>query len=145
MGFPVTIGPLHPDAWEWIKLRANPVLCEDTDGVLAYRKGELVAAAVFDTFSENSCQGHVVIEDPFVIRHDFLHWAFRFAFVHKQKDLIVGLTPADNAAALRLNQHLGFRQVYRVPEGYRKGIDYVLQEMRRDECRWLETKMRRAA
>ena len=145
MGLPITIGPLIAENWDWIKLRARPVLCEDTDGIVAYRGGELVAAAVFDQWSANSCQVHMVIEDPFVIRHDFLYWAFHFPFVTRQKGLIVGFIPSDNHEALRLSKHLGFRETYRVPEADNLGVDFVLHEMRRFECRWLNYKLRRAA
>lgn len=145
MGLPVKIRALQSGDWEWIKLRAAPVLCEDTDGIVAVRGDDLVAAAVFDSWSENSCLAHVVIEDPLVIRHGFLYWGFRLAFEFKDRGLVTGLTPADNAEALKFNKHLGFREVYRIPEGYKRGIDYVLQEMRRDECRWLHSKFKRAA
>ena len=131
--------------WEWIKLRASPVLCEDTDGIVAERDGELVAAAVFDSFSENSCLSHIVIEDPFVLRHHFLNFAFQLAFTAKGVGVVTGLTPADNKEALRFNRKIGMREVYRIRDGYKKGVDFVLQEMREEECRWLAPFKLRAA
>ena len=144
MGLYVIRG-LAPRDWEWIKLRASPVLCEDTDGVVAEREGDLVAAAVFDSFSDNSCLSHIVIEDPFVLRHHFLHFAFQFAFTVKDVAVVTGLTPADNKEALRFNNKIGMRETYRIREGYKPGIDFVFQEMRREECRWLEPFKLRAA
>jgi hypothetical protein len=145
MGVPVTIRELRSSDWEWIKARAAPILCEDTDGVVALRGSDLIAAAVFDSWSETSCLAHIVIEDPFVLRHGFLETGFRFVFEFKKRILMTGLTPADNPEALRLNKKMGFREVYRIPEGCKKGVDYVLQELRRDECRWLHRKLERAA
>lgn len=145
VGLPIKIWPLQPEHWEWIRLRASPVLCQDTDGVVAMRGPDLVGAAIFDSFSENSCLSHVVIEDPMAIRAGLLYWGFHFVFDLRQLNLITGLTPADNEEALRFARKIGFRQTYRIPEGYKKGIDYVLSEMRKDECRWLQQKIKRAA
>jgi len=145
MGLPVEIRGLQTTDWEWIKLRAAPVLCEDTDGLVATRGEDLVAAVVFDSFSDNSCLAHVVVEDPLAIRAGLLYWAFNYAYNIRDVSLVTGLTPADNTEALRFARKVGFREVYRVPEGYKPGVDYVLQEMRKDECRWLHQKLKRAA
>ena len=131
--------------WNWIAARANPVLCVDTAGLVAERAGDLVAAVVFDSFSENSCLSHIVIEDPMVLRHHFLHFVFQYAFTVRDVGVITGLTPADNKEALRFNKKIGMREVYRIKDGYKQGIDFVLQEMRREECRWLKTVKLRAA
>ena len=141
----LSVRALQQRDWEWIKLRASPVLCEDTDGVVAERNGELVAAAVFDSFSENSCLAHIVIEDPLVLRHHFLNFAFQLAFTVKDVGVVTGLTPADNQEALRFNKKIGMREVYRIKDGYKIGVDFVLQEMRREECRWLAPVKLRAA
>lgn len=145
MGLPIIIHGLQGHHWEWIKLRASPILCQDTDGVVAQRGNDLVAAVVFDSFSDNSCLSHVVIEDPMAIRAGLLYWAFHFVYDLRQVNLVTGLTPADNQEALSFAKKVGFREVYRIPEGYKIGVDYVLQEMRKDECRWLDLKYKRAA
>lgn len=142
---PLVIRGLEPDDWPWIADRAAPVLCADTQGLVALRGQRLVAAAVFDSWSPNSCQSHIIIEDPFVLRHGFLNWAMNLVFVYNKRNLMTGLTPADNAKALKFNKHIGLREVYRIPEGYKPGVDFVLQEMRKDECRWLQLPQQRAA
>lgn len=145
MVIPITLRALRSDDWPWVKAEASPVLCQDTDGIVAVRGDQLLAAAIFDSFSANSCLAHIVVKDPMVLRHGFLETGFRFVFEFKNRGLMTGLTPADNEAALRFNKKIGFREVYRIPEGYRVGIDYVLQEMRKDECRWLRPIKQRAA
>ena len=144
VGFPV-IRELEARDWEWIKLRASPILCDDTTGIVAEREGGLVAAVVFDSFSQNSCLAHVVIEDPMILRHHFLNYAFQLAFTLKDVGVVLGLTPADNKEALRFNSKIGMKEVYRIKDGYKLGIDFVLQQMRREECKWLETIRLRAA
>lgn len=145
MGLSVTIRALQKPDWDWVQTRVGCILCEDTDGVMALRGRDLVAASIFDQFSETSCFCHLVMEDPFVIRSDFLFYSFAYPFWARNKELLVGCTPADNKEALRLNKKMGFREVYRIPEAYKKGVDLVIQEMRRDECRWLDRRTKRAA
>jgi len=58
---------------------------------------------------------------------------------------MTGLTPANNLKALKLNKHIGFREVCRIPDGHKPGIDSVLQIMTRDECRWINLSEKRAA
>ena len=145
MGIPVTIRLIDKPDWPWIKAQASPVLCEDTTGIIAVRNGIRVAAAVFDSWSPNSCLAHLIIQDPFVLRHGFLHQAFRLVFITRDRGLMTGLTPANNRKALALNKHIGFREVYRIPDGHKPGIDSVLQIMIRDECRWLDLPKERAA
>lgn len=145
MGFPVTIRVLRHHDWPWIQAQAAPILCEDTKGIVVVRDGARVAAAVFDSWSPNSCLAHLIIQDPFVIRHGFLHEAFKFVFLTHGRELMTGLTPADNLKALKLNKHIGFRELCRIPNGHKPGIDSVLQIMTRAECRWLELPQKRVA
>lgn len=144
MGLPVTIEPLRGEHWQWVKDRAHPVLCEDTTGFVAKRGDDIVGAIVLDSWSANSCLSHVAIEDPHVVRR-LVRTAADFVFVHSGRQVVTGLTPADNEEALRLNKGIGFREVYRIKDGYKPGIDYVLQEMRREECRWLKPELRKVA
>lgn len=145
MGLSVIIRLLHSVDWPWIQAQASPILCEDTTGIVAVRKDTRVAAAVFDSWSPNSCLAHLIIQDPFVLRHGFLHEAFKFVFLTKGRGLMTGLTPANNLKALKLNRHIGFREVCRIPDGHKPGIDSVLQIMTRDECRWINLSEKRAA
>ena len=144
MEVPVTIVPLAKAHWQWVKDRASPVLCEDTTGFVALRGDRIVGAMVFDSWSYSACLCHVAIEDPRVVRR-LLRKAANFLFVYGNRRVIVGLTPADNEQALRLNRGIGFEEVHRIRDGYKPGVDYVVQEMRRENCRWIEPELRKAA
>ena len=72
-----------------------------------------------------------------MIRRGFLQMAAKAIFVHGGRHVIIGLTPANNGKALEFNRRIGWKEVYRVRDGYAFGIDYVIHEMRREECRWL--------
>ena len=144
MEVPVTLVPLAGAYWDWVAQRASPVLCKDTTGLVALRGEQIVGAAILDSWTENSCQAHVAIEDPRVTRRLFRE-ACKFVFEYAGRGVLIGLTPSDNEGALRLNKGMGFKEVYRLKDGVRVGVDYVVQEMRRETCRWIKPELRKAA
>lgn len=93
----------------------------------------------YDYWTETSVQMHVVLERPSVAL-TLLRPAFDFAFNHCGKRLAIGLVSSENESALRFDKGIGFRETYRVRDAVRMGVDMVLLEMRRDECRWLKRK-----
>lgn len=128
---------------EWhlgdIPEEARPRLCSDTKGVVVENaEGAIVAAALMDSWTENSCMIHVYIGDPRVIKHRFCEEVFNYVFNTSGRSVIIGATPADNKKALKFNAHVGFEEVTRIPDGYAKGIDYVITQCRKENCRWLE-------
>ena len=144
MGHHIELKPLEAKHWAWVKRHAAPVLCEDTKGIVAVRNGVLVAAVVFDSWSHNSCLSHIVIRDPKVTRR-LIREGFKYVFVTCNRNVMLGLTPGDNEQALKFNKAIGFRVVHRIKDGHRPGVDYVLQEIRKAECRWLPEEYRKAA
>jgi len=50
---------------------------------------------------------------------------------------IYGLVPANNEKAVKLNTHMGFTLKSRLEEAYEVGVDYLLMEMKRENCGFL--------
>jgi RimJ/RimL family protein N-acetyltransferase len=61
--------------------------------------------------------------------------AFRYAF--GAVGVLVAIIRASNERSLRLARHLGFKDTYRVADGWQAGEDMLVLEMRRAQCRWL--------
>ena len=124
--------------WAFVKATAAPLLCEDTCGIVVLDDtGNIQAAAVFDSFTNTTCVVHLAILNPMVIRHGLLTKSAEYLFNTRCRLKIFGMTPSNNAKALKFNKHMGWREVYRIPDAYDVGVDYVLQEMTREECPWL--------
>lgn len=105
-------------------------------GIKLVRKGLTHAIAAYDHWTPNSVQMHIwTLGDP--ITRYFIKEGFRYPFEMCGRGLVIGVTPGDNAKALEFNRRLGFRETYRVTDGWSLGTDVVIQEMRRQECRWL--------
>jgi RimJ/RimL family protein N-acetyltransferase len=102
----------------------------DEDGVIQ-------AIAVFDSFTVDACSVHFAIDNPFVIRHGFLHEIARHLFIDCGRERIFGLVPSDNEKALKLDQHIGMEPVARIPDAMKRGVDYVVMRMNKEDCRWL--------
>ena len=130
---------LHRTDLKYMPSTARPNICEDTRGITATDDdGIPQAVCVFDNWSYNSCMIHIWIENAFVLRHGFAEEVFQFAFSEESgRELIIGITPADNDKALKFIKHIGFVEVYRIKHGYKKGVDYVVTEMHKDKCRYL--------
>lgn len=124
----VNFEALHPQDLQLMPVGARPNMCEDTVGIVARRDGQALAIAVMDNWSFNSCLIHIWIDNPIVLRHGFADEVFRFVF-DSGREKILGLTPANNRKALKFIKHLGFKELYRIKDGYKQGVDFVLTEM----------------
>jgi hypothetical protein len=133
-----------PTEWAWIQRKASVIACEDSQGIVAFDDRGIAAICVADSFTTDACQVHFAIERPLVIKHGFLHEIARHLFITCNRKRIFGLVPSNNAKALKLDTHIGFREVARVPDGFAEGIDYVVLRMDRDTSPWL-AHLRRAA
>tara|TARA_R110000796_G_scaffold16924_2_gene52468 strand:- start:5882 stop:6325 length:444 start_codon:yes stop_codon:yes gene_type:complete len=127
--------------WHWLDIpdEARPRRCEDTKGIIALSDtGDMLAACLFDTWTYNSCQIHIYIKDPNVLRHGFQQEVFNYAFKTGGRNVIIGVTPADNPKALKFIRHMGFVNQGIIPDGYKQGVDFVLTTMRAEDCKWLD-------
>ena len=130
---PATSEELH-----WLKVRAECAMTDDMNGIVCYRDDNLVAAVGLESWSHNSVTIHIVIEDPLVFKHRYAEEVFKYIFEDCDRGLVIGVTPANNEKALAFNRHIGLTEIYRIADGYDVGIDYVVQELRKENCRYIE-------
>lgn len=118
---------------------AIPRECIDTRGITAIdpKRGPQ-AICLLDSWTENSCQIHIWIGNPVVIKYGFLHEIFGFVFSDESgRKVVIGSTPSNNAKALKFIKHVGMEEIARVPDVYSDGVDAVLTMMRKEHCRWI--------
>ena len=131
--------------WDWVKTRAKLIFCEDSQGIVAYDDRGIQAIAVFDSFTVDACNVHFAIDNPLVIRSGFFAEIARHLFIQCGRKRIFGLVPSTNRKALKLDRHLGMKDVAVIPDALAEGIDYVVLCMKKSECRWLPEQLREAA
>ena len=134
-----------PSEWDWVVKRAHVIGCSDSQGIVAHDENTVQAICVADSFTVDACNVHFAIDNPFVIRAGFFNEVARHLFVTCGRNRIFGLVPDNNAKALKLDIHMGFREVTRVPDGYALGVDYVVLRMDKADSRWLTEEQRSAA
>ena len=131
--------------WLWLNERTHVIRCEDTHGIVAYRGVELGAAAVFDSFTVDACSVHLAIDDPLILRHGLFEQIAYHAYVVCGRTRMFGLVPDNNAKALKLDKHIGFKEVARIPHAVSEDVGYIIMELHRKDCRFLPEEMREAA
>ena len=121
-------------------------ISESTAGMVAYDLDTQETLAIFiaQEFTPTSCMIHQLILKPMVLRPKYKllwnvgEWLFGKANLLK----IYGLVPEHNWKARQMNEKMGFREICILEEAYNHGVDYILMEMRRDECAyWQEQEM----
>jgi RimJ/RimL family protein N-acetyltransferase len=126
--------------WGWVQLHQPILRVEDTGGIMAVDldKQETIGAVIFDNWTENSVCAHMIITKPMLLRHGFLEECFDFAFNVSGRKVMTGLVNSDNIKAQKLDEHIGFKEIARLHDGWKDGVDIIMYEMRKEDCRWLK-------
>lgn len=96
------------------------------------------AMVVYDSWTPNAAQVHVYSAGPiYLLNRKFLTEVFTYGFIQCDKGKLFTVTPASASESLAVSHALGFREVYRQVDGWDTGVDMVVKEMNRDECRYL--------
>ncbi|TDW63092.1 hypothetical protein EDF57_10647 [Novosphingobium sp. PhB55] len=105
----------------------------------------LRAVLVYDCWTEADVHIHLASDGTgrFGSR-SFLAAAYHFPFVTAGKRRLTGLVPASNAAALRLNLHMGFVREGVMRRAGDDGEDIIILGMLREECRFIPREHRGA-
>lgn len=88
-------------------------------------------------FGKTACI-HVASDGQRWMDRSFLYVAFHFPFVVCGLAAIIGAVPGNREKALRLNRHLGFKEIAVIEDGWDPGIPLHLLKMTKDTCRWLK-------
>lgn len=134
------------EEWLWFKSRTSVILCEDSEAIIAVDdEGEIAAMVVFDTWTPSSVNVHMAVENPMAIKHGIFEQVAIHAYVTRGKKRLFGLVPSNNFKAMKLDMHIGFQEVARVPDAVDDGVDYVIMRLDKEDCRWLPKEHREAA
>lgn len=111
---------------------SNGVVIEDEVGGVG-------AMAIYDRWTHTAVEMHAYSSSPkYVFRPEFCQAIFHYPFVEQHKMLAFAVTPCDNIGSIALARFLGFKEVYRIRDGWDTGTDMVIQEIRRENCRFLD-------
>ena len=97
--------------------------------------GQIKAVVVYCGFFGKSCMIHVGAEGQHWMTKDYLKEVFNYPFNKLKLKVIIGTVAGSNKKALKLNRHLGFRDVATISDAHDDG-DLVILEMRPEYCKW---------
>jgi len=139
----VIVRPAPPEHFAWLAERAHIVVNENFRAMEAISGYRILAMVGFDGWTPASVMLHIALSHPAALRHVLVP-AFRLAFDPPNavvpgcgKRLINLTVLSSNTRSLALVRALGFRETHRIRGGWSKGVDIVLFEMRRRDCRWV--------
>jgi len=124
-------------AWLCDKIKYVPTPNMTCIGLYSLDDKELKWVVGYDGWSENSVEVHLAGSG--YLNREFLYKGFAYPFIHGGVKVLVGRVSSANKKALRLNKHLGYREMCRIPNAAEDG-DLVIMAMQREECRWLGLK-----
>jgi len=108
-------------------------------GITILEKESVGACVLYDYWTPNSVQVHVYAPSlKTLFDAATLQEIFRYPFVSANRAVLVAATPADQKGSLAVSSWLGFREKYRIRDGWSTGVDIILKELRREDCRFLQ-------
>lgn len=121
----------------WAQERVGITFRRDAYTIGLEKDGKLVAVVVYDTFSNVDCCMHIASDGTRAwLNKDLLVSAFAYPFLQLNFRRVTGLVPAKNEAALRFDEHLGFKR-----EGYHPNAcpddDLISLGMLKEDCRFI--------
>ena len=126
--------------WAWINAQIAVLRVEDTCGIIAIDDdtGEKLAVCVMDNWTHNSVQCHIAVPKVMVLRHNFLECCCDFIFNEVGLSKMYGQVPSNRPKAVKFNEHMGFTEKFRLEEAHAKGVDYIIMEMTKENCKYLQ-------
>lgn len=137
----IEVRPAPPEHYDWLARKANLVIGPSFGALEAVDGDRILAMVGYDGWTPNSCSMHVAVDDPYAALR-LIRPAFGLVFDAPPKGLgkgvALGSVLSTNEKALIFDRRLGFRQIARLSDAWAKGVDVILLEMRREDCRWVE-------
>jgi hypothetical protein len=128
---------MPPEHYPWIAKRASLVIGSQFRAIEAIDSNGRVHGAVgYDGWTPGAVCVHVALDHPAALRH-LLKPGFRIPFDEFGRKVVLATVLSSNARSLALVTSLGFIESHRIVDGWSEGVDMVLFEMRRGNCRWL--------
>ena len=129
-----------PSDWGWVQTCVPILRVEDTSGIMAIdsETNTTVGAVIFDNWTENSVQTHFMISSPLVLKHGFMKTVYQYVFDDRGLKYMYGLVPANNTKAVAFNSKMGWIIRTVLPEAFAKGVDYLIMELTRANCKYLD-------
>jgi len=139
----VIVSPTNAEQWQtmaqFLREHANVQPSLDLRMVGWLSEGQLVIVVGFNAWIGSVCQIHMAFDRNWHFApRQLLREVFRYAFIDAKREMLIGIVNSKNERAMRMDLHLGFTEVTRLPGLHDDGGDIVVLGMRKDQCRYLQ-------
>lgn len=124
----------------WLEQKTGCVLTRNARAIEVVDGAITRGMVAFDAWTPQSAQAHMAVEAPILWRH-LLPAAARYLYETEGRQLAIGLIPASNGRSVRTALSLGFSLQHRVRDGWSAGVDLLVLEMRKQDCRSFRPEM----
>ena len=129
----------------WLVERTSCAVSNRFHAIEAVNKNGTVLGMIgYDLWTKNSVQMHIALDSPVALKA-LIRPASEYPFLQAGRDIVHATIPENNLKSRALVMKAGYREVYRVKDGWDKGVDMILYEMRKHECRWIRHELRLVA
>lgn len=106
-----------------------------TRGIIAHdNEGRLMGGILFDGWTGNAVFGHIAVRNKMCLRPGgLIDEALRFVFKTCGLQYFLGMLPSDKVKAERLEKKIGFKEVFRLEDGFGPGEDLILMQLSYDD------------
>lgn len=100
----------------------------------------------FNAYLGETCQMHVAMAPGFEFTpKEMLKHCFDHVFNQRKRSLILGIVNSRNEKAMRYDEHLGFKELWRLPKMHEDGGDIVVLGLHKKDCKFLNFPVKVAA
>ena len=124
--------------FDWFNKKVPVLAVEDSCGIVAINnEGEYIGGCVMDNWTTTSVQCSFLIDNPMLLRDKFFHKCATYIFNEMDRILVYVLVPGDNEKSLSFVTRMGFIEQARLKGAFKEGVDYVILELKKENCRHL--------
>lgn len=122
---------------EYVKSVLLVPISDATRGIVAVDDQNTPCAVILlDGWTHNSATCHIAVQKPMALR-GLLPEVADYVFNTCQKQMLIGIVEGSHGRARRLNEHMGFKEIYRIKDCYAPGVDQLILQMKKEDCKYL--------
>jgi RimJ/RimL family protein N-acetyltransferase len=124
---------------EFLRMRCGVVPSDDMVCIGWVSDGKLQIVVGYNGFIGKVAQIHLAFAPGWHFPpRAMLRECFRYAFETAKLEMLIGVLNSKNERAMRFDQHLGFRELHRLPGMHDDDGDIVMLGMTKSECRYID-------
>lgn len=120
---------------DWFSTIAGYAPPANAQGIKLVEQGIIEMMVVMDYWTHTSCNMHIYVRT--MLRSHFLRELFNYVFNTCGLRMALAVVPESVTGSVRIARKLGFKELYRIPDGWKVGEDMLLLQMLREDCRWV--------